>query len=284
MPETNPFVLNIGSEVHVLMIYPLVSNAYPIRRGDIPFLSFIYNGDSSVDREKIFKIDTRKIEEIKITADATVVTLGKALNARTSTVSFASVTPNKTPETLTLNTNQFGVTAFTDYKDAEAALTKYTNETIPLTTSDAYHYLTGKTQRYLDKLEFALTTPSEAIKDIMLNNPGKLSDGYHTFNELYDHRAALLVALTHLLPNQSWKSKLHHDGTMYDNMFIVGIDLPDGQISYHYNLDPWWHRFKCKELDRAPEWDGHEPNDVIARLCNIPAYGYDWFSQPKEDK
>ena len=281
MAEINPLALNIGSEVHVLMIYPIVSNAYPIRKDDIPFLGPIYNGDSSISKDGIFRIDTRKIEEIKINSDAIVLTLGKVSNAR---ISMFGKPLDKTPEKITLNTSQFGITAFMSYEEAEAALTKYTRATIPISTKDVYYYLTGKTRRYLEKLNFALTTPSEAIKDIMLNNPGKLSDGYHTFNELYDHRAALLVALTHLLPNQSWKSKLHHDGTMYDNMFIVGIDLPDGQISYHYDIVPWWHRFKCKELDRAPEWDGHESNDVIARLCNIPAYGYDWFSQPKEDK
>lgn len=281
MPETNPLSLNIGGEVHILMLYPMVSDAYPIRNDDVPFLGLVYNGVSIISKEEIFRIDTRKIEEIKITSDSVVLTLGKALNVCASLYDKPLV---KTPEMLTLNTAQFGITAFLSYEEAEAALTKYTRATIPISTKDVYYYLTGKTRRYLEKLDFALTSPSEAIKDIMLNNPGKLSDGYHTFNELYDHRAALLVALIHLLPNQSWKSKLHHDGTMYDNMFIVGIDLPDGQISYHYDIDPWWHRFKCKELACAPEWDGHEPNDVIARLCNVPAYGYDWFGQPKEDK
>ena len=97
---------------------------------------------------------------------------------------------------------------------------------------------------------------------------GDISDGYHTFNELYDHRAALTAALFKSLPSDMvYKSKKHHDGTMYDGMFIVGTNLPDiGAISYHYDLDPWWDIFNIREVENAPEWDGHTPNDVIERL------------------
>ena len=98
---------------------------------------------------------------------------------------------------------------------------------------------------------------------------GELSDGYHTFNELYHHRAILFACLCNKYKTKSWKSKLHHDGTMYDNMFIVGMDTPKGQISYHYDIDPYWDIFKVKERKKAPEWDGHTADDVIIRLLSL---------------
>lgn len=97
---------------------------------------------------------------------------------------------------------------------------------------------------------------------------GDLSDGYHTYNELYHHRAVLFSVIVNQNKSISWKSKKHHDGTMYDGMFIVGIDTPQGQYSYHYDIEPYWNMFECKELDNAPEWDGHKPKD-IDRLLSI---------------
>lgn len=104
----------------------------------------------------------------------------------------------------------------------------------------------------------------------MLNKlkTGDLSDGYHTYNELYHHRAVLFSVIINQNKEIAWKSKKHHDGTMYDGMFIVGIDTPQGQYSYHYDIDPYWNMFECKELDNAPVWDGHEPKD-IDRLLSI---------------
>lgn len=95
---------------------------------------------------------------------------------------------------------------------------------------------------------------------------GETSDGYHTFNELYHHRAILFSMLVNMFPERAWKSKLHSDGSMYDGMFIVGVNLPDGQASYHYDIDPYWEIFGCQELPNAPEWDGHTPQIAIDRI------------------
>lgn len=103
------------------------------------------------------------------------------------------------------------------------------------------------------------------------------SDGFHTFKELYHHRAVLfsLVVLAH--GNKAWKSKLHHDGTMYDNMFIVGIDTPMGQATYHFDIDPYWNYFVCEEKPKAPEWDGHTPDQSIRRFLSLnPLYEEDF--------
>ena len=63
---------------------------------------------------------------------------------------------------------------------------------------------------------------------------GDTSDGFHTFDELYHHRAVLFSLIVACFPSASWKSKRHSDGTMYDGMFIVGIETNWGQATYHY--------------------------------------------------
>ena len=98
---------------------------------------------------------------------------------------------------------------------------------------------------------------------------GDTSDGYHTFNELYHHRAVLFSVICNARPDIAWKSKKHHDGSMYDDMFIVGIDTPEGQATYHYDIEPYWGIFHVKELEFAPEWDGHTPDEAIRRIGTL---------------
>ena len=98
---------------------------------------------------------------------------------------------------------------------------------------------------------------------------GETSDGYHTFNELYHHRAVLFSVIVKAFPERAWKARKHHDGTMYSGMFIVGIDTPEGQASYHYDIDPYWDIFECRELERALEWDGHTSAQAIERIRKL---------------
>lgn len=98
---------------------------------------------------------------------------------------------------------------------------------------------------------------------------GNTSDGYHTFDELYHHRAVLFSVIVENFATRAWKSKLHADGTMYEGMFIVGIETPDGQATYHYDVEHYWNLFRCKEVDRAPEWDGHTPDQAIDRIGKL---------------
>ena len=98
---------------------------------------------------------------------------------------------------------------------------------------------------------------------------GEVSDGYHTFNELYHHRAILFSIICNNFPELAWKSKAHDTGDMFDGMFIVGIETPEGQATYHYDIEPYWDLYKVKELDRAPKWDGHTPADAIKRLASL---------------
>ena len=120
----------------------------------------------------------------------------------------------------------------------------------------------------------------------MINNPSQLvtgdtSDGYHTFNELYHHRAVLFSVIVKAFQEKAWKARLHHDGTMYDGMFIVGIDTPEGQASYHYDIDPYWDMFECRELERAPEWDGHTPAQAIERIGKLEPVQHGRWIQSK---
>jgi hypothetical protein len=110
-----------------------------------------------------------------------------------------------------------------------------------------------------------------ALADLIEPQPidGNTSDGYHTFNELYHHRAVLFSVIVENFAARAWKSKLHADGTMYKGMFIVGIETPDGQATYHYDVVPYWNLFRCKEVDRAPEWDGHTPDQAIERIGKL---------------
>lgn len=104
-----------------------------------------------------------------------------------------------------------------------------------------------------------------------------ISDGHHTMTELYNHRHALFCALLNRLDFNydifRFKSKLHHDGTMFNNWFIAGIIISKSsgrqeQITYHLPLK-WWDKLRINELERAPEWDGHNSSDVIDRLLNL---------------
>ena len=121
-------------------------------------------------------------------------------------------------------------------------------------------------------------TPEQAIAATLGTEiNGDTSDGYHTFNELYHHRAVLFSVIVRDHSKRAWKARKHHDGTMYDGMFIVGIETPDGQATYHYDLDPYWDMFDCEEREFAPEWDGHTPDEAIARIATLGSGTCRWF-------
>lgn len=118
---------------------------------------------------------------------------------------------------------------------------------------------------------------------IMREIDGDTSDGYHTFNELYHHRAVLFSVIVKAFSDKAWKSLRHHDGTMYDGMFIVGIDTPDGQATYHYDIDPYWDMFECRELECAPEWDGHTPAQAIERIGRLEPVRHGYWIEPDDE-
>ena len=97
---------------------------------------------------------------------------------------------------------------------------------------------------------------------------GKISDTHHSFDDLYEHRCILYSVICNQNKDKAWKSKLHSDGTMFDDMFVVGLETPAGMTSYHYEMK-FWDLFKVKEIPNAPEWDGYTPEDVLVRLQSL---------------
>lgn len=110
---------------------------------------------------------------------------------------------------------------------------------------------------------------------------GETSDGYHTFNELYEFRKLYNAALFNEWFRQGKydvkKSKRHNDRTpCFDgNWFIVQATLPTGQISNHYEMKDW-DLFQCDEWSAADVWDGHTAQDVAKRLLST-------LTTPKEE-
>jgi len=141
----------------------------------------------------------------------------------------------------------------------------------------------------------AITSLRQAIEQAEKQEPvidGNTSDGYHTFNELYEFRKAYNVALFNewaaggkCSVHKSWR---HHDGELCfgGGWFIVVAVLPQGQISNHYEAKDWG-LFAIPEVERALfEFDGHTGNDVIERLKSYttPQPQREWVGLTLEEK
>lgn len=125
-----------------------------------------------------------------------------------------------------------------------------------------------------EKAAITIATAKKLIRSIIQRAPAvnveKMSDGYHTFADLYEQRLILSAALAKNNP-YAWKSKRHEDGSVPfgGGWFIMGFDTDEGCYTYHYELKDW-DLFQCKELDKGKPWDGHTSKDV-RRLLSIPA-------------
>ena len=99
---------------------------------------------------------------------------------------------------------------------------------------------------------------------------GEVSDGFHTFNSLYEQRMILFAALVKAYKDKSWKSYRHEDGEYCfgGGWFIVGIDTPEGSYTYHYE-NKYWDMFDCTGLPRAKHWDRHTEADAEVRLMSL---------------
>lgn len=123
--------------------------------------------------------------------------------------------------------------------------------------------------------------------DGLTENKGQISDGYHSFDELYEFRkmynAVLFnewamqkeyanpVSLEYEAKYSVHKSWKHFDGELCfgGGWFIVSAMLPSGQISNHYPAKDW-HLFRIPETEKALfPFDGHTPQDVLSRLYNL---------------
>lgn len=78
---------------------------------------------------------------------------------------------------------------------------------------------------------------NKMISELPEDQKELITDGYHSFKELYDHRVKIFVALCNKMvlidqhnhngdtpiKYRAWKSASHEDGTMFDGWFIAGI-------------------------------------------------------------
>jgi len=112
---------------------------------------------------------------------------------------------------------------------------------------------------------------------------GETSDGYHTFNELYEHRITLFITLCRICAEwvetegdfglkgrKPWRSKTHSDDSVMHEWFILGIDKLNGkQITYHIPITKWDETEFADTLEKAPKFDGHTSEDVLQRLKEL---------------
>jgi len=113
---------------------------------------------------------------------------------------------------------------------------------------------------------------------------GKVSDGYHTFDELYELRNLLFIALMKAYPDKSWRAYNHYDRTIHkrwfiaghEGWFIAGINLDGKNITCYLPMEMWelLNDSGVKTLRDAPKWDGHTPKDVISRLRKWLSKGF----------
>ena len=125
----------------------------------------------------------------------------------------------------------------------------------------------------LDKLEALITLHTQKA-DLKVN--GDTSDGYHTFNELYEYRMQYNAALFNEWALQK-KYKVHKSWYHADEpnkpifgggWFIVMAELPTGQISNHYP-EKDWDNFQIPETPTAHAFDGHTPQEALERIAHL---------------
>ena len=106
---------------------------------------------------------------------------------------------------------------------------------------------------------------------------GKVSDGYHTFDELYEHRCLLWVALL-VQVSALVELCVHEFGVdwmgptpefvrfkHYEGWFLLGVIVPKvGQMSYHLPMKFWDDCGFAEEKEW--DFDGHTSNDVLVRI------------------
>lgn len=105
-------------------------------------------------------------------------------------------------------------------------------------------------------------------------NVKDISDGHHSFDDLYEHRNTLMLALMTAMPDKSWWSYNHHpeDDEMFPGCVIAGIETPAGPILYHLKANEFEHiliDLKVIRREYAPKWDGIDARVTPFRLLRL---------------
>lgn len=122
----------------------------------------------------------------------------------------------------------------------------------------------------------------QRFKKVGMLDMNEVSDGYHTFGELYEHRIALWMKIVEWADfmgqeadseeqgRYAWKTKVHSDGSVWDGWFLLGYGTQQGeQMTYHLPINYYPQCKFARTLDKAPEWDGHTSADVLERLKSL---------------
>jgi hypothetical protein len=104
--------------------------------------------------------------------------------------------------------------------------------------------------------------------DEFLENKGDISDGYHTFDELYEHRHILFINLLQHYRESAFKTWLNDKKERWEGWFICGLNTTYGQITYHLP-SRFWDAINVKEVDYNSDYDGHSASDVLGRLTKL---------------
>jgi hypothetical protein len=138
----------------------------------------------------------------------------------------------------------------------------------------------------------------QEIVNTLKDEVGNISDGFHSFNELYEFRKLYNALLfnewaKNCKVNYEWvkndsnlltqkvksteykydihKSIRHNNGELCfgGGWFVVVAILPSGQITNHYEMKDW-DLFNIPEVEKAKyEFDGHSSKDVLERMLNL---------------
>ncbi|MGI9278725.1 MAG: hypothetical protein ACR2PX_03735 [Endozoicomonas sp.] len=100
----------------------------------------------------------------------------------------------------------------------------------------------------------------------------QVSDGYHTFEELYEHRCLLWINLLNLIHQSEhstetvYKTRKDDRDNEMEGWFIAALEIPgDMQLTYHLP-EELWPLLNIPEMEKNLYYDGHTSKDVADRL------------------
>ncbi len=104
-------------------------------------------------------------------------------------------------------------------------------------------------------------------------NTGGVSDGYHTFDELYAHRHVLFINVVLAHRENAFKTWKDDKGETWHGWFILGINTAFGQVSYHLP-EGYWQLVDVEEIERNTGYDGYTPSTVLMRLGQMASAAF----------
>ncbi|MFA5602776.1 MAG: hypothetical protein WDA21_03475 [Bacilli bacterium] len=103
-----------------------------------------------------------------------------------------------------------------------------------------------------------------------------ISDGWHTFGELYKHRQMLLIKLCQFISKSNrkdlvvWKTRKHNDNTVMEGYFLLGITInKNNYISYHMDNNVWDLCAYAIELDKSPIVGNYNSKMALQNLTDL---------------